>query len=46
MPIYLTQIGFSADAIGLIVSVSAAANTVGLMPAAIAADTYGRKKIM
>jgi MFS family permease len=46
LPIYLTQIGFSAGAIGLIISVSGVANTAGLMPAAIAANTYGRKTLM
>jgi len=43
LPIYLSEIGFSAEVIGAVSSVSAIANTVGLVPFALAADKYGRK---
>jgi MFS family permease len=43
LPIYLNEIGFSAEVIGAVSSVSAIANTVGLVPFALAADKYGRK---
>lgn len=44
LPIYLNAIGFSSETIGLITSVSSIANTVALVPFAIAADRYGRKR--
>ena len=43
LPIYLSEIGFSAEAIGVITSASSIANTLALIPFAIAADRYGRK---
>jgi len=43
LPIYLSDIGFSGEVIGAVSAVSAFANTVGLIPFAIAADRYGRK---
>jgi len=43
LPIYLNQIGFSAEVIGGITSASSIANTLALVPFAIAADRYGRK---
>lgn len=43
LPIYLNEIGFSAEIIGAVSSVSAIANTIGLVPFALAADKYGRK---
>ena len=43
LPIYLSDIGFSAEVIGLVTSVSSIANTVALIPFAVAADRYGRK---
>jgi len=43
LPIYLNEIGFSAAIIGAVSSVSAIANTIGLVPFALAADKYGRK---
>jgi MFS family permease len=46
LPIYLHDIGFSAESIGAIAAVSAIANTIGLVPFAIAADRYGRRKFV
>jgi MFS family permease len=46
LPIYLHNIGFSAESIGTITAVSAIANTIGLVPFAIVADRYGRKKFV
>jgi len=46
LPIYLNQIGFSAEVIGGITSASSIANTAALVPFAIAADRYGRKKFV
>jgi MFS family permease len=43
LPIYLKQIGFSGEVIGAIISVSSIANTIALVPFAIAADRYGRR---
>jgi MFS family permease len=43
LPIYLSEIGFSGEVIGAVSSVSAVANTIGLVPFALAADKYGRK---
>jgi len=43
LPIYLNEIGFSAQVIGAVMSVSSVANTIALIPFAIAADRYGRK---
>jgi len=43
LPIYLNEIGFSGEIIGVVSSVSAIANTIGLVPFALAADKYGRK---
>jgi MFS family permease len=43
LPIYLSQIGFSGEIIGTITAVSGVANTIALIPFAIAADRYGRK---
>jgi MFS family permease len=43
LPIYLSEIGFSAEAIGAITSASSIANTLALIPFAIAADRYGRR---
>jgi MFS family permease len=43
LPIYLKQIGFSGEVIGAVVSVSSIANTIALVPFAIAADRYGRR---
>lgn len=43
LPIYLSDAGFSAEVIGGITSASSIANTVSLVPFAIAADRYGRK---
>lgn len=46
LPIYLNEIGFSAEIIGLVSSVSAIANTIGFIPFALAADRYGRKRFV
>jgi len=43
LPIYLSNIGFSAEVIGAVTSISSVANTIALIPFAIAADRYGRK---
>jgi MFS family permease len=43
LPIYLSDIGFPGQVIGAITSVSSIANTIALIPFAIAADRYGRK---
>jgi len=43
LPIYLSHIGFSAEVIGVVTSVSSVANTIALIPFAVAADRYGRK---
>jgi MFS family permease len=43
LPIYLSNIGFSAEIIGDVTSVSSIASTIALIPFAIAADRYGRK---
>jgi MFS family permease len=43
LPIYLKQIGFSGEVIGVIIAVSSVANTIALIPFAIAADRYGRR---
>ena len=43
LPIYLSDIGFSGQVIGAVMSVSSIANTIALIPFAIAADRYGRK---
>jgi MFS family permease len=43
LPIYLSDIGFAAQVIGVVTSVSSVASTIGLIPFAIAADRYGRK---
>jgi len=43
LPIYLNEIGFSSETIGFITSVSSIANTVAIVPFALAADRYGRK---
>jgi MFS family permease len=43
LPIYLSEIGYSGEIIGAVSSVSAIANTVALVPFALAADRYGRK---
>ena len=43
LPIYLSYIGFSAEVIGGITSASSIANTMALIPFAIAADRYERK---
>jgi MFS family permease len=44
LPIYLSEIGFSGTIIGAVSSVSAIANTIALIPFALAADKYGRKQ--
>jgi MFS family permease len=44
LPIYLKQIGFTGDVIGVVVAVSSIANTIALIPFAIAADRYGRRR--
>ena len=46
LPIYLSEIGFSAETIGVVSSVSAIANTIALVPFALAADKYGRKQFV
>jgi MFS family permease len=43
LPFYLKQIGFSGEVIGAIIAVSSVANTIALIPFAIAADRYGRR---
>ncbi len=43
LPIYLSNIGFSGEIIGYVTSVSSIANTIALIPFAVAADRYGRK---
>jgi MFS family permease len=43
LPIYLSDIGFPGQVIGAVTSVSSIANTVALIPFAVAADRYGRK---
>lgn len=43
LPIYLSDIGFSGEVIGTVSAVSSFANTVALIPFAIAADKLGRK---
>lgn len=44
LPIYLNEIGFSGEIIGAVTAVSSIANTVALVPFALAADRYGRKQ--
>lgn len=46
LPIYLNEIGFSGEVIGAVSSVSAIANTISLVPFALAADKYGRKQFV
>jgi len=46
LPIYLSEIGFSAEVIGAVSSVSAIANTIALVPFALGADKYGRKQFV
>jgi MFS family permease len=46
LPIYLNEIGFSGEVIGAVSSVSAIANTISLVPFALAADRYGRKQFV
>lgn len=46
LPIYLNEIGFSAEIIGAITAVSSVANTIALVPFALAADRYGRKRFV
>ena len=46
LPIYLNEIGFSAEIIGAVSSVSAIANTIALVPFALTADKYGRKQFV
>lgn len=43
LPIYLNEIGFSGEIVGAITAVSSLANTIALVPFALAADRYGRK---
>jgi MFS family permease len=43
LPIYMSEIGFGAQAIGAVTAVSSVANTIALIPFAVAADRYGRK---
>jgi len=43
LPIYLSNIGFSSQVIGVVTAVSSIASTIALIPFAIAADRYGRK---
>ena len=43
LPIYLANIGFSGQIIGLVISISSVANTIALTPFALTADRYGRK---
>jgi MFS family permease len=43
LPIYLSDIGFSGQVIGVVTAISSVANTIALTPFAIAADRYGRK---
>ncbi len=43
MPIYLSNLGFSGEIIGVITAASSFTSTVALIPFAIAADRYGRK---
>ena len=43
LPIYLSQIGFSGELIGIIATAAAISNTIMIVPFAIAADRYGRK---
>ena len=43
LPIYLSNIGFSSEVVGYVTSISSIANTIALIPFAIAADRYGRK---
>jgi len=46
LPIYLSQLGFPGDLIGAITTAAAISNTVMIVPFAIAADRYGRKKFV
>ena len=46
LPIYLNEIGFSGEVIGLVSSISAIANTIALVPFALAADKHGRKSFV
>ena len=46
LPIYLNEIGFSGEVIGAITAVSSVANTIALVPFALAADRYGRKRFV
>jgi MFS family permease len=46
LPIYLSEIGFSGEVIGAITTAAAVSNTVMIVPFAIAADRYGRKKFV
>lgn len=43
LPIYLSELGFSGEFIGIITMAAAISNTVMIVPFAIAADRYGRK---
>ena len=43
LPIYLSELGFSGELIGIITMAAAISNTVMIVPFAIAADRYGRK---
>ena len=43
LPIYLSEIGFSGEVIGAITAAAAIANTITIVPFALAADRYGRK---
>jgi MFS family permease len=45
LPIYLSDIGVSPEIIGAITSISTLANTITLIPFAVAADRYGRKRL-
>ena len=45
LPIYLTEIGLSPEIVGAITSISTFANTITLIPFALAADRYGRKQL-
>lgn len=44
--VYLAQIGYSASVIGVIISVSAVALCVGLIPFGYLADRFGRKPLL
>jgi MFS family permease len=46
LPIYLNELGYSGELVGVITTAAAVSNTVMIVPFAIAADRYGRKQFV